>query len=118
MAKIATEYGNNFDMIDNPMESIDPSTIGGIGEATSTDFLKTAKLDGLSEVKPDTGFTLGSVGSTMQGIGAIAGAAAGMYDAYNKRKYQDKVFGMEEQRVARATARQDKQQAAYDKVFG
>lgn len=118
MAKIATEFGNNFDMIDNPMENIDPSTIGGISEATSTDFLKTAKLDGLTGTKPDTGFSLGGVGSTMQGIGAIAGAAAGMYDAYNKKKYQDKVFGMEEKRVARETARQDKQQAAYDKVFG
>lgn len=63
-------------------------------------------------------FSAGKIGGTMQGIGAIAGAAAGIYDAYNKKKYQDKVFGMEEKRVTRETARQDKQQANYDKVFG
>jgi hypothetical protein len=82
-------------------------------------FTKTAPLaaDGKPfNVGNSTGGLQG-IGSTMQGIGAIAGAAAGMYDAYNKKKYQDKVFGMEETRVARETARQDKQQAAYDKVF-
>lgn len=60
----------------------------------------------------------GGMGSTLQGIGAIAGAAAGIYDAYNKKKYQDKVFKMEENRVNREIARQDKQQANYEKVFG
>lgn len=60
----------------------------------------------------------GGMGSTLQGISAIAGAAAGIYDAYNKKKYQDKVFKMEENRVNREVARQDKQQSAYDKVFG
>ena len=78
------------------------------------------KLDsaGLGSKTSSGMFSGDNIGSTMQGIGSIATAAAGIYDAHNKKKYQDKVFGMEEQRVARATERQDKQQAAYDKVFG
>ena len=59
-----------------------------------------------------------NIGGTMQGRGQIATAAAGIYDAYNKKEYQDKMFGMEEARVKRATERQDKQQANYEKVFG
>lgn len=63
-------------------------------------------------------FDKNNIGSTMQGIGAVASAAAGIYDMHNKKKYQDKVFSMEEKRVNRANERQDKQQAAYEKVFG
>lgn len=63
-------------------------------------------------------FSGDKIGSTMQGIGAVASAAAGVYDTYNKKKYQDKVFGMEEARVSRETDRQDRQQASYDRVFG
>lgn len=63
-------------------------------------------------------FSADKLGSTMQGIGAIAQAAAGIYDMHNKKEYQDKVFSMEEKRVNRANERQDKQQAAYEKVFG
>lgn len=63
-------------------------------------------------------FSGNNIGSTMQGIGAVAQAAAGVYDMHNKKKYQDKVFSMEEKRVNRANERQDKQQAAYEKVFG
>ncbi len=111
----AIEFGN--DLI-NPADKIDVGNINGIGEVTSTDFLKTAKLDGLTDLKSAGGFNLGGVGTTIQGIGAVAQAAAGFYDAHNKKKYQDKVFGMEEARVARETTRQDKQQANYDKVFG
>lgn len=117
------------------------------GMAASEDFGGVTKVDALKALKGDYsysyvdkagnitgehigadslkgGFSFGdafsadNIGGTMQGIGSIAGAAAGMYDAYNKKKYQDKVFGMEEKRVKRETERQDKQQAAYDKVFG
>lgn len=63
-------------------------------------------------------FSSENIGGTMQGIGVVAGSAAEIYDAYNKKKYQDKVFGMEEKRVARETDRQDRQQASYDRVFG
>jgi len=63
-------------------------------------------------------FSAGNIGSTLQGGAAIASIAAGVYDTHNRKKYQDKVFKMEEERVNRANARQDKQQAAYEKVFG
>jgi hypothetical protein len=78
------------------------------------------KLDSQSAGGFDLGglFKADKIGGTLSGIGEIAKAGAMVYDAYNKKKYQDKVFGMEEKRVARETARQDKQQANYDKVFG
>jgi len=92
----------------------------GVDQGMSLDSI-LAKPDAM---KSAVGFDLGNmfkannIGGTLQGIGAIAGAAAGIYDAHNKKKYQDKVFGMEEKRVARETERQDKQQANYEKVFG
>lgn len=90
---------------------------GAMNNMTMLDQINAAPniLDG---GKSAGGFNLGGVGTTIQGIGAVAQAAAGFYDAHNKKKYQDKVFGMEEARVARETTRQDKQQANYDKVFG
>lgn len=59
-----------------------------------------------------------NLGSTIQGAAAIAQTAASIYDAHNRKSYQDKVFKMEENRIAREQAKQDRQQAAYDKVFG
>lgn len=101
----------------------------GNGESSIATGMDTPEITAIGKGNPSLDMTgtpngapkangLSGIGSTLQGIGALAGAAAGIYDAYNKKKYQDKVFGMEEQRVARATARQDKQQANYDKVFG
>lgn len=120
MEKIAGEYGAIFNTVDDPMNTIKIGEVGGVNEAASPSFLKANGLDAVGNPIKSNSMFAGAegIGSTMQGIGAIAGAAAGIYDAYNKKKYQDKVFGMEEQRVARATQRQDKQQAAYDKVFG
>lgn len=118
------EYNNEGMMIDPKMAA--DANFAADFEVPKVDLMGRVKgFDTTSalEIGPDTdlfknAFSSGNIGSTMQGIGAIAGAAAGIYDARNKKKYQDKIFGMEEKRVARETARQDKQQAAYDKVFG
>lgn len=93
--------------------------VGAMNNMTMLDQINAAPnaLDGGKSAGGLFG-TNGGVGGTMQGVAAVASAAAGIYDAYNKKKYQDKVFGMEEKRVARETQRQDKQQASYDKVFG
>ncbi|MDD2267467.1 hypothetical protein [Sulfuricurvum sp.] len=117
---IGAQYNSEGMLIDNAAGNV-------LADATMP------KFDALEMAKGDTGFDFGKVpavqngglfdnmkglGTTLQGIGAIASAAAGVYDAYNKKKYQDKVFGMEEARVNRENARQDKQQLAYEKVFG
>lgn len=122
MAKIAME-----NMIDdtigdawgNSSGEIDLLGAGADGGMSLDSIL--AKPDAL---KSAGGFDMGNmfkpdkISGTLQGIGAIAEAAAGIYDAHNKKKYRDKVFGMEEKRVARETQRQDKQQLNYEKVFG
>jgi hypothetical protein len=121
--KIKTVWDNGMSNMESPvLES--GVTFEGAGEAMSPSFAKSKGMDGLADTKSAGGFDFGNmfkvenIGGTLQGIGAIAGAAAGIYDAHNKKKYQDKVFAMEEKRVARETERQDKQQANYDKVFG
>jgi len=104
-------YGNTL----NDMAGAEYSMLDQIKDAKSPFSMGGESAGGF-----DMGgmFKADKIGGTLQGIGAIAGAAAGIYDAYNKKKYQDKVFGMEEKRVARETERQDKQQGAYEKVFG
>jgi len=95
--------GAEYSMMDQINDVKSPFSLGGES---------AGGLDLGGMFKPD------KIGGTLQGIGAIATAAASVYDAYNKKEYQDKVFKMEEKRVKRETERQDKQQANYEKVFG
>lgn len=104
---------------------VDIEKLSGVNEALSPEFAKSVGMEGVSKSNAlesaggfSDMFSKGNIGSTLQGIGAIAGVAASIYDSHNRQKYQDKVFKMEEDRVDRAKARQDKQQAAYEKVFG
>lgn len=62
--------------------------------------------------------TGGSLGSTLQGVGAITGALASIYGIREQKKYQDEVLGMEKERVAKNEARRDTKQAEYEKVWG
>lgn len=110
-----TELGTVADDYNYGGMSADEITGVGGSDITLDTILKKPDAMGSME-KSDGGF--GGVGTTIQGIAAVAQAAAGFYDAHNRKNYQDKVFKMEEDRVARATQRQDKRQANYDKVFG
>lgn len=121
MSGIAMEYNNEGMLVDpkiaeyaNTFEIPKADAMGRMDGFGDTNSLNTSSTDGVF----GDSFSSGNIGGTMQGIGSIATAAAGIYDAHNKKKYQDKVFGMEEKRVERETGRQDKQQVAYDKVFG
>lgn len=115
--------------IENTMDD----TLGTIGtKSTSDELLKPFEPMSnhndsvFGEFTPikDGGFSVSDIfgkdkmASTMQVIGSIAQAAAGIYDTHNRKSYQDKVFSMEESRINREKAKQDKQQAEYDKVFG
>lgn len=51
------------------------------------------------------------------GIGTALSGAASIYDAFNKKKYQDKIVKMEEQRIAKANSRMDKAQKAFESVW-
>ena len=64
----------------------------------------SALTDSLSKV------TLGGLGSAVKGVASI-------WDAYNKKQYQDKVFGMEEKRVARQTKKEDDAQAGLNAAW-
>lgn len=68
----------------------------------STDSNKTSDM--LS------GISLGGIGSAVKGVASI-------WEAYNKKEYQDKIFGMEEKRVARQTKKEDDAQAALNAAW-
>ena len=59
-----------------------------------------------------------NIGSTLGGIGTGISGAAAIYNAYQTKQYQDKLFKMEKERVDRANERQAKAQAAYDNSKG
>lgn len=108
-----TEIGGVVDEYN--YSGMSPDDVKGLGDSSIS-------LDSIMK-KPDAlksagGFGDMFSGENMQGFGSIAQAAAGIYDAHNRKVYQDKVFKMEEDRVNRANTKQDKQQAAYEKVFG
>lgn len=87
-------------------------------EAPTFDFgLGTSGSSGGTETTKgkETG---GSLGSTLQGVGAITGALASIYGIREQKKYQDEVLGMEKERVAKNEARRDTKQAEYEKVWG
>jgi hypothetical protein len=121
--KVKTVWDDGITNLDSPLADSSVG-LGGVGEAMSPEFAASQGMDGVAGLKSNIGFDLGNmfkadkIGGTLSGIGEIAKAGAAIYDAHNKKKYQDKVFGMEEKRVERETERQDKQQANYEKVFG
>jgi len=57
-----------------------------------------------------SGVSLGGIGSAVKGVAAV-------YDSYNKKQYQDKIFGMEEKRVARQVKKEDDAQAALNAAW-
>lgn len=83
---------------------------------SSTSFLGKAFGGGdqngitTSDVSKGGGLDLGGLGAITKGIGSI-------WDAYNKKEYQDEMVGMEKARVAREVDKQKKAQAALDKAW-
>ena len=63
-------------------------------------------------------FDVNNIGTTTRGIGAIASGIAGVMNANTTRKYQEKMFDMEKERVDKANARQEKFQTNYEKSKG
>lgn len=90
-------------------------------EAQNTNF-----LDGIMDIFSSDSTTAGAdktkassgVGSTLQGIGAVADALASIYGVRQQKKYQDEMLSMEKDRVQRNIDRQNKAQAEYEKVWG
>lgn len=116
VGKTAMEWGN---AIDEPAMAAYGNTAADAAGAELTMLDKIKAMPDAMNTKQSAGGLFGdNMGSTMMGIGSIASAAAGIYNAYNQKKYQDKLFKMEETRVKRETARQDQQQKNYEKVFG
>lgn len=66
----------------------------------------------------DKFFDSSNIGSTLGGIGQAISGAAAIYNAAQTKKYQDKLFDMEKDRVDRANARQQKMQENYEKSKG
>lgn len=66
----------------------------------------------------DKMFNSDNIGSTLGGIGTAVSGAAAIYNAYQTKQYQDKLFKMEKERVDRANERQAKAQANYEKSTG
>lgn len=56
------------------------------------------------------GVSLSGAASAIKGVAAI-------YDSYNKKQYQDKIFGMEEARVNREVAKQKKAQEGLEAAW-
>lgn len=65
--------------------------------------------------KPFFDFDLGNM--DLKGMGSIAQGIGSIWDAYNKKEYQDEMVGMEKARVAREVDKQTKAQAALDKAW-
>jgi hypothetical protein len=76
----------------------------------ASDYLGDSADDSSSTSDMFSGVSLGSIASAVKGVASI-------YDSYNKKQYQDKIFGMEEKRVARQTAKEDKAQAALESAW-
>lgn len=53
-------------------------------------------------------FSGANLGSTLQGVGSIVGAIGSYFGMRDQRKYQDKLFNMEKERIENEKARQDK----------
>lgn len=82
---------------------------------TSTGIKASDYLKDSGDVTDNTsnmfsGVSLGSIGSAIKGVAAI-------YDSYNKKQYQDKIFGMEEKRVNRQIKKEDEAQAALNAAW-
>ncbi len=73
--------------------------------------------------QPSKGFNFGemfsgkNLGGTLQAIGAIGGALASVYGVHEQKKFNKDMLGMEKNRVARETKRQDDKQAKYEAVW-
>lgn len=51
------------------------------------------------------------------GISSLAKGIGGIWDAYNKKQYQDEIVGMEKERVNREVAKQAKAQSALEAAW-
>lgn len=97
-----------------------------IPQGTGAEAQNTNFLDGIMDIFSSDSTTAGAdktkgsngVGSTLQGIAAVAGALASIYGVRQQKKYQDEMLSMEKARVQRNVDRQNKAQAEYEKVWG
>lgn len=81
-------------------------------------FLETPLSDAVTPnlaQKPFFDFDLGEM--DLGGTAALAKGIGSIWDAYNKKEYQDEMVGMEKARVAREVDKQKKAQAALDKAW-
>lgn len=65
--------------------------------------------------KPLFDFDLGDM--DLKGMGSIAQGIGSIWDAYNKKEYQDEIVKMEKERVNREVAKQAKAQSAFDAAW-
>ena len=109
-----TSYQADYDMSDfqAPSSNIFSDAWNGASDFLGKAF-STGDKNGItsSDVGKSTGsWDLKGMGSIAQGIGSI-------WDAYNKKEYQDEMVGMEKARVAREVDKQTKAQKAFDSAW-
>lgn len=63
-------------------------------------------------------FDVDHIGSTVQGIGSLVSGVAGITNASEQQKYQNKIFNLEKERVDKANARQETYQKNYENSKG
>jgi hypothetical protein len=71
----------------------------GVKESMSSGLLSTTK-NGL--------FNSQQLGSTLQGLGSIAGGIGSYFAMKNQADYQDKLYNQEKERIDKESARQEK----------
>lgn len=98
-----------------------PKTEGNLQNSYFGDNVSNIDLDsGLGSSSSsflDKAFSGDNIGSSLGGIGIITKGVGSIWDAYNKKEYQDEMVSMEKARVAREVDKQTKAQAALDKAW-
>ena len=81
-------------------------------------FVDTPLADSASSSLGDKNFFDFDLGDMdLKGMGSIAQGIGSIWDAYNKKEYQDEIVKMEKDRVNREVAKQAKAQSAFDAAW-
>ncbi|MGP1579975.1 MAG: hypothetical protein ACTTH5_02995 [Wolinella sp.] len=81
--------------------------------------MNSAKAPSMQAPNPSSFMgSLGAASSVMAGVGALLGGIGSVYDAHLKKKYQEKVFNMEKERVNRQLKRESEASKTLEGVWG
>ena len=87
-------------------------------EVDGSMFVDTHLADSVNSSLGDKNFFDFDLGDMdLKGMGSIAQGIGSIWDAYNKKEYQDEIVKMEKDRVNREVAKQAKAQNAFDAAW-